>query len=118
VFPSHDLAASGNVNPVGDNVEALFNSSFSLTINRKEFLPEFPVRFFKRVGDTQVTATTQASYPNGLYGFAPFEPVKIDGRMTIDASISIGTGVDLTPAAGSNYAVLECRGYLVTNVKS
>ncbi len=89
-----------------------------MTINRKEFLPEFPVRFFKRVGDTQVTASTQSSYPNGLYGFAPFEPVKIDGRMTIDASISIGTGIDLTPAAGSNYAVLECRGYLVTNVKS
>jgi hypothetical protein len=115
---ANDETASGNVNPLGDNVEAIFNSSFSLIINRKEFLPEFPVRFFKRVGDTQVTATTQASYGNGLYGFAPFEPVKIDGRQTIDATISVGTGIDLTPAAGINYAVLECRGYLVTNAKS
>jgi len=115
---ANDETASGNVNPLGDSVEAIFNSSFSLIINRKEFLPEFPVRFFKRVGDTQVTATTQASYGNGLYGFAPFEPVKIDGRQTIDATISIGTGIDLTPAAGVNYAVLECRGYLVTNAKS
>ena len=115
---ANNETASGNVNPLGTNVEAVFNSSFSLTINRKEFLPEFPVRFFKRIGDTQVTATSQASYPNGLYGFAPFEPVKVDGRMTIDATISVGTGVDLTPASGENYAVLECRGYLVTNAKS
>jgi len=115
---ANNETASGNVNPLGDSVEAIYNSSFSLTINRKEFLPEFPVRFFKRVGDTQVTATTQSSYSNGLYGFAPFEPVKVDGRMTIDATISVGTGIDLSPASGVNYAVLELRGYLVTNAKS
>lgn len=115
---TNNEAASGNINPLGDNAEAIWNSSFSFTINRKEFLPNFPVRFFKRVGDTQVTATTEASFSNGLYGFAPFEPVKIDGRQTIDALISVGAGIDLSPASGINYAVLECRGYLVVNAKS
>jgi hypothetical protein len=101
------------------NVEPVFNGSFSLTIDRKEFLPQFPTRFFKRVPDTQVTATTQPSFTNGLYGFAPFEPVKIDGRQTINAVLDLGAAATMAAAAGSvNYAVLEVRGYLVVNAKS
>lgn len=101
------------------NVEPVFNSSFSLTIDRKEFLPQFPCRFFKRVPDTQVSATTQPSYTNGLYGFAPFEPVKIDGRQTINAVLDLGAAATMAAAAGfTNYAVLEVRGYLVVNAKN
>ena len=101
------------------NVEPVFNGSFSLTIDRKEFLPQFPCRFFKRVPDTQYTATTQPSYTNGLYGFAPFEPVKIDGRQTINAVLDLGAAATMAAAAGSvNYAVLEVRGYLVVNAKN
>jgi hypothetical protein len=101
------------------NVEPVFNGSFSLTIDRKEFLPQFPCRFFKRVPDTQVSATTQPSYTNGLYGFAPFEPVKIDGRQTINAVLDLGAAATMAGAAGfTNYAVLEVRGYLVVNAKS
>lgn len=101
--------------------ESLYNGSFSLTINRKEFLPQFPIRFFRRVPDQQSGlnatggATNKNAFTNGLYGFAPFEPVKIDGRQTIDAVASIGSGVTFTAGV---YAVLEIRGYLVVNAKS
>jgi hypothetical protein len=101
--------------------ESLYNASFSLTINRKEFLPQFPVRFFRRVPDQQSGinatggATNKNGFGNGLYGFAPFEPVKIDGRQTIDAIIDLNGAVTFTTGV---YAVLECRGYLVVNAKS
>jgi len=101
--------------------ESLYNGSFSLTINRKEFLPQFPVRFFRRVPDQQSglnatgSATNKNAYTNGLYGFAPFEPVKIDGRQTIDALVDLGAAPTFTTGV---YAVLECRGYLVVNAKS
>jgi hypothetical protein len=101
--------------------ESLYNGSFSLTINRKEFLPQFPVRFFRRVPDQQSGlnatggATNKNAFTNGLYGFAPFEPVKIDGRQTIDALIDLGAAPTFT---ASVYAVLEVRGYLVVNAKS
>jgi len=101
--------------------ESLYNGSFSLTINRKEFLPQFPVRYFRRVPETQSglqatgSATFKNAFTNGLYGFAPFEPVKIDGRQTIDALVDLNAAV--TFSAGI-YAVLEVRGYLVVNAKS
>jgi hypothetical protein len=97
--------------------EGIYNSSFSLTINRKEFLPEFPVRYFRRVPDTQevTIAGAKNGYYNGLYGFAAFEPVKIDGRQTIQSLLSLGAGVTMTT---NSFLVLECRGYLVTNAKS
>jgi hypothetical protein len=60
-------------------------------------------------------ATNKNAYPNGLYGFAAFEPVKIDGRQTIQALLSLGAGVTMT---ANTFLVLECRGYLVTNAKS
>jgi len=97
--------------------EAIYNSSFELTINRRVFLPEFPMRFFRRVPDTQeaTIANAKNGYPNGLYGFAPFEPIKIDGRQTIDATVSLGASVTST---ANTSLVLEARGYLVTNAKS
>jgi hypothetical protein len=101
--------------------ESIYNGSFSLTINRKEFLPQFPIRFFRRVPDQQSGinatggATNKNAYTNGLFGFAPFEPVKIDGRQTIDALIDLNGSVTLTTGI---YAVLEIRGYLVVNAKS
>lgn len=101
--------------------ESLYNASFSLTINRKEFLPNFPTRFFRRVPDQQSGinatggATNKNAFPNGLYGFAPFEPVKIDGRQTIDAILDLNGAVTFTSGV---YAVLEVRGYLVVNAKS
>ena len=101
--------------------EALYNGSFSLTINRKEFLPNFPIRFFRRVPEQQSGlnatggVTNKNAYPNGLYGFAPFEPVKIDGRQTIDAIVDLNGAITFTTGV---YAVLEVRCYLVVNAKS
>ena len=38
------------------NVGAVFNGTLSFTIDRKDFIPAYPVRAFYRVGDTQTAA--------------------------------------------------------------
>jgi hypothetical protein len=106
------------------NGEAIYNSSLSMIIDRKEFLPNYDVRFFRRVPDTQEasltgTNTGENAVTNGLFGFAPFEPVKIDGRQTINTTIDLGAAVTITPPASHvAYACLIVRGYLVVNAKS
>jgi hypothetical protein len=107
------------------NGEAIYNSSLSMIIDRKEFLPNYDVRFFRRVPDQQQGlnatggATNQNAVTNGLFGFAPFEPVKIDGRQTIDTTIDLGSAVAISgPSTNVPYAVLIVRGYLVVNAKS
>lgn len=107
------------------NGEAIYNSSLSMIIDRKEFLPNYDVRFFRRVPDQQQGinatggATNQNSVTNGLFGFAPFEPVKIDGRQTIDTRIDLGAAVTISgPSTDIPFACLIVRGYLVVNAKS
>lgn len=116
------------------NVDAIYNGSLSFTINRKEFIPEFPVRAFLRVPSAQSntldvssgTATTPTStyyaagqdgFDNGLYGFYPQDPTLIDGRQTLDVSIDLGANVSFNDDGTTVYAVMEARGYLVVNAK-
>jgi len=114
------------------NVGTVYNGMLNITIDRKEYLPAFPTRAFRRVGATQAksfltatggaTATFAANgganeYPNGLYGFYPMEPTLIDGRQTININIDLKTAVSFDDASLRNYAVLEARGYLVVNSK-
>lgn len=118
------------------NVGAIFNGSLNFTINRKEYLPAFPVRAFRRVPETQTnafqksagTASTPAStnvanigangFPNGLYGFYPMEPTLIDGRQTLDIQILLNASIAFDDASEVTYSVMELRGYLVVNAKS
>lgn len=102
------------------NADALFNSSFSWTIDRKQYLPAFPLRAFLRVPTTQNTGVNNLTngYDNGLYGFFPSEPTLIDGRQTLDLIADLGAAVTISAAAQSTWAVLEVRGYLVVNAKS
>lgn len=107
------------------NIPGFYNGSLSFTIDRVEFLPAIPVRAFRRVPTQQQQAEIAGVFPgsidefsNGLYGFYPIEPVKVDGRQTINIEIDLGDAVDLDEANESNYAVLELRGYLITNAKS
>lgn len=107
------------------NVGGIYNGSLSITIDRVQFLPAIPVRSFRRVPQQQQNAVITDVYPanidefpNGLYGFYPIEPVKVDGRQTLNIQIDLGDAVDMDVASESNYAVLELRGYLVTNAKS
>ena len=102
------------------NASALFNSSFSWTIDRKQYLPAFPIRSFLRVPTTQTTATNtlENGYDNGLYGFFPSEPTLIDGRQTLDLIADLGAAVTISGGAQSVWGVLEVRGYLVVNAKS
>ena len=125
------LIFTGTNNP---NVDAIYNGSLNWTINRKEFIPEFPVRAFLRVPQTQFgnaliasgSDTTPAdtfypggfdSFENGLFGFYPQDPTLIDGRQTIDINIDLNTSVAFSDAETSVYAVLEARGYLIVNSK-
>lgn len=102
------------------NAKALYNSSFSWTIDRKQYLPNFPLRAFYRVPTTQTTATNtlENGYDNGLYGFFPSEPTLIDGRQTLDLVADLGAAVTISAASQSTWAILEVRGYLVVNAKS
>jgi len=117
------------------NVDAVYNASFSLTVDRRVYIPHFPVRAFLRVPDTQSgsyleaagTATTPAatfvgndgydSFPNGLYGFYPTDPIKIDGRQTLNAEINLNTSIVFDDSSNTVYTVLEARGYLLVNSK-
>ena len=111
----------------GGNVAAIYNSDLSFTIDRKVFVPQFPVRAFKRVPTTQQGADlgytssgvdTQDGFDNGLYSFYPSEPTKIDGRQTLDLAINLGSSVTFDDSTASYYAVFEARGYLIVNAKS
>jgi len=119
------------------NVAAIYGGSLSFTIDRKQFLPAFPVNAFYRVPATQTNAFLQSAYTstatpnyvantgkngydNGLFGFYVSEPTLIDGRQTIDIQLNLNAGVNMlkdTPAE-TLYATLETRGYLVVNSKS
>jgi len=131
--------ATSQMYPIG----ALYNGDLNFTIDRTEFIPQFPMRAFYRVGNilgsdipnqgtaflsqkvgvptTNIATTQGGSYDSqtetSLYGFYPSEPTKIDGRQTIDLSINLGANVPMgaTEVADSNYAVFEARGYLITN---
>lgn len=102
------------------NAASIFNSNLSFIIDRKEYLPEFPIRSFLRKPTTQQTAANNLldGYDNGLYGFYPSEPTLIDGRQTLDISLNLGAAVTMNAAAQSVWAVFEVRGYLVVNAKS
>jgi len=114
------------------NVKALYNGSLKFTIDRKEYIPEFPVRSFLRVprvqqGTVSISDGTSGTpstdffaggrdtFENGLYGFYPQEPTQIDGRQTLDIQISLGASYNFDDSSNTVYAVLEARGYLVVN---
>ena len=120
------------------NAGTIYGGNLSFTIDRKEFLPAFPVNAFYRVpitqtgafnrittggtGSTAVYATASGtnSYENGLFGFYVSEPTLIDGRQTIDINLNLGAAVSIRESADAAtvYATLETRGYLVVNSKS
>ena len=111
----------------GANVAAIYNSDLSWTIDRKEFVPQFPVRAFRRVATAQQATNVGYTssgvnildgFDNGLFAFYPSEPTKIDGRQTIDLAINLGSSVTFADASNSYYAVFEARGYLIVNAKS
>jgi hypothetical protein len=117
---------------------AIYNGNLSFIIDRKQFLPSFPMNAFYRVPTTQTGAflttagTTgtpaatftgnfaQNGYDNGLFGFYVSEPTLIDGRQTLDISLNLGAGVDIATIGTDPmiYATFETRGYLVVNSKS
>lgn len=107
------------------NTASIYNSSLEFTIDRKQYLPEFPVSSFYRVPTTQAnspseggTAAMLNGYDNGLFGFYPSEPTLIDGRQTLDINLVLGAAVDITDATNTARVVFETRGYLVVNSKS
>lgn len=120
------------------NASAIYGGNLSFTIDRKEFLPAFPLNAFYRVPVTQTGAflrtngttgtpastysgnTGTNSFDNGLFGFYVSEPTLIDGRQTIDINLNLGAAVSIATIGTDPmvYATLETRGYLVVNSKS
>ncbi len=119
------------------NISSIYNGNLNFTIDRTEFIPQFPVDSFRRVPFQQLQRYQDAledwklhgknGFTNGLYGFANSEPTLINGRQTLDLSIDLGQSIQLSPTDGtggtdsfsacSQYAVFEARGYLVVNAK-
>ena len=113
------------------NVGAIYNSNLNFTIDRTEFIPQFPCKAFRRVPFQQVLEyidpvsgdpfrNGKNGFTNGLYGFANSEPTLINGRQTLDLSIDLGTSVAVNDRASTGvniFAVFEARGYLVVNAK-
>jgi len=140
MFP--DPAVFATANPAGTstgNTQAIYNGNLAFIIDRKQFLPAFPMNAFYRVPATQsnaflATAGTVATpaatftgntgvngYDNGLFGFYVSEPTLIDGRQTLDITANLGASIAIIPSPATTrftYATLELRGYLVTNSKS
>jgi len=120
------------------NAKAIYNGNLSFIIDRKQFLPAFPVNAFYRVPTTQsnaflatagTTGTPAATftgntgvngYENGLFGFYVSEPTLIDGRQTLDITLNLGASVSIATIGTDPmvYATFETRGYLVVNSKS
>lgn len=120
------------------NAKSIYNGNLAFIIDRKQFLPAFPMNAFYRVPATQsnaflTTAGTTATpastftgntgvngYDNGLFGFYVSEPTLIDGRQTLDLSLNLGASVSIATVGVDPivYATFEVRGYLVTNSKS
>ena len=120
------------------NAKSIYNGNIAFIIDRKQFLPAFPVNAFYRVPTTQsnaflatagTTGTPAATftgntgvngYDNGLFGFYVSEPTLIDGRQTLDISLNLGASVSIATIGTDPmvYATFETRGYLVVNSKS
>ena len=120
------------------NAKSIYNGNLSFTIDRREFLPAFPMNAFYRVPTAQSTNLTTGGttgtplatftgniggvngYDNGLFGFYVSEPTLIDGRQTIDIALNLGASVSIATIGTDPmvYATLEVRGYLVVNSKS
>jgi len=120
------------------NAKSIYNGNISFIIDRKQFLPAFPVNSFYRVPTAQSTNLTTAGttgtpastftgntggvngYDNGLFGFYVSEPTLIDGRQTLDISLNLGASVSIATIGTDPmvYATFETRGYLVVNSKS
>jgi len=120
------------------NAKSIYNGNLAFIIDRKQFLPAFPMNAFFRVPTTQsgaflttagTTGTPAATftgntgvngYDNGLFGFYVSEPTLIDGRQTLDLSLNLNASVSIA-VIGTDplvYATFETRGYLVVNAKS
>jgi len=120
------------------NASAIYNGNIAFIIDRKQFLPAFPMNAFYRVPTTQTgaflrtggTVATPAAtytgntgsngYDNGLFGFYVSEPTLIDGRQTLDLSLNLNASVSIATIGTDPmiYATFETRGYLVVNAKS
>ena len=120
------------------NAKSIYNGNLAFIIDRKQFLPAFPMNAFFRVPTTQsgaflttagTTGTPAATftgntgtngYDNGLFGFYVSEPTLIDGRQTLDLSLNLNASVSIATIGTDPmvYATFETRGYLVVNAKS
>jgi hypothetical protein len=107
------------------NLDGLYNSTLSLAVNQRKFIPSMNTFSFKRVPDAQKGApvavgpllTPTDGRPNSLYGYVETDLIVLTGSQNIDIQIALPTGWSGTFAESSesNYAVLMVAGYLAQN---
>lgn len=107
------------------NVEALYNSTLSLTVNQRTWIPAMNTFSFKRVPDAQKGAPTAAGplvtptdgRPNSLYGYVETDLIVLTGSQNIDIAITLPTGwnASMAETGETNCAVLMIAGYLAQN---
>lgn len=123
LFPYRNPAVFDGTNDA--NLDGLYNSTLSLAVNQRKFIPSMNTFSFKRVPDAQKGAPTAVGplvtptdgRPNSLYGYVETDLIVLTGSQNIDIQIALPTGWSGTFAESneSNYAVLMVAGYLAQN---
>lgn len=113
---------------VAANLESLYNSSLTVSINSVVYYQAFPVRNFYRVPTSQAGAAVSTvatvgilnrdGWDNMNWAFSPVYPTfTVDGLGNNEITLNMPNPTTLTAQAGNfNFCNLYLRGYLVQNV--
>ncbi|MGR3221391.1 MAG: hypothetical protein ACUZ8H_16465 [Candidatus Anammoxibacter sp.] len=114
-----------------DNLQGIYNSFLTLTVNEVNDIPAIPCKVFERVPESQQGTVTTAfvnaasadttttivrdGLPNSLYGFIPITPVVLNGEMTTEMTIRLPSTLVLAESSETNTLVLWVYGFLAIN---
>ncbi len=113
------------------NLQALYQSKFSLTMDQVTYLVGIHTSNFERVPTSQ-QGTTSAAYvdqasadqeftigrdgkPNSLYGFYQTDMFVLNGQSSINPLITLPATYDFDESSETNTAVLELKGFNIVN---
>ena len=102
------------------DLEAVYNGHVDVKINNIEVFERFPTNLFRYVPETIENATNNFTMSGG-FGVAD-GAVELPMRINMDGSqknsftieLPVVSGIDVTPASGSNQLVLMLFGFLVS----
>lgn len=116
------LVFTGGSGSEADNLNSIYNSRLTLSVDRKQFVPAFPVISCYRVATSQKgvgsTATNNQAVqfdgwegPN--YGMADWDPeLTISGAGQTDVAINLPNSVSLAGSSSTNFCAIIFKGIL------